>query len=87
MDNRCEKYFRVNIVVNPSSRENTIHISDDGAIKIRVTSPAESNKANSAAIELLPETIAIPKTNIQILRGKTQRKKLFTFYGETETTE
>jgi hypothetical protein len=33
LDNRCEKYFRVNIVVNPTSRENTIHICDDGAKK------------------------------------------------------
>ncbi|HCU80298.1 MAG TPA: hypothetical protein DGN60_03935 [Chloroflexi bacterium] len=53
LDSRCEKYFCMNIVVNPSSRENTIHISDYGTIKIKVTSPAESNKANSAAIELL----------------------------------
>jgi uncharacterized protein YggU (UPF0235/DUF167 family) len=51
-----------------------------------VTSPEESNKANSAAIELLSETIGIPKTDIQILRGRTQKQKLFTFYSVDHKT-
>ena len=45
-------------------------------MRLRVTAPPESGKANLAVISLLAETLGVPKSRVQILRGHASRDKL-----------
>ena len=38
-------------------------------LKIRVTAPAESGKANRAVLALLAEVLDVPRRDVQLLRG------------------
>lgn len=55
------------------------------SLKVRVTAPAESGKANAAVIEVLSETLNIPKNFIEIVVGGASPRKVVEIDGLTET--
>ena len=50
-------------------------------VKVYVTAVPEDNKANKALIDLLAKTLKIPKSNLQIVSGKTDRRKVVRLEG------
>ena len=44
-------------------------------LRIGVTSPPENNKANEDVIETISKEFKIPKSAIEIVKGKTSRNK------------
>lgn len=58
------------IKVIPNSSRNEIEIGDE--IKVHIKAPPEDNKANSELIKFFKKKY---KLNIQIISGKTSRKK------------
>ena len=69
------------VIVQPRSRENRVVGFCEGALKIKVTAPPIEGAANRALVELLSQALRIRKTNIEILKMKTSRRKLIQCKG------
>jgi len=53
----------------------------DDRLKIRVTAPAESGKANAAVIELLADVLGLPRGAIRIVSGGASPRKVIEISG------
>jgi uncharacterized protein len=48
----------------------------EGEYKVKVTAAPEKGRANEKVIELLAYHLAVPKSSIKIIAGKTARVKI-----------
>ncbi|MDR1207822.1 MAG: DUF167 domain-containing protein [Holosporales bacterium] len=62
--------------VTPRAGAERIGISEDGLVKIYVTVPPESGKANARVIELIAKTLGVAKSTVEITRGEKSRNKV-----------
>ena len=67
-------------VVPRSSRSEIVGIFND-SVKIKLTSSPHDNEANEELIRLLSKNLKIPKSNIKIIKGQTQKKKIINVFG------
>jgi uncharacterized protein YggU (UPF0235/DUF167 family) len=49
--------------------------------KVRVTAPAEAGKANAAVLDLLAETLELPRRDLEITAGRSSRDKTVALEG------
>ncbi|MCA9902253.1 MAG: DUF167 domain-containing protein [Anaerolineae bacterium] len=71
-------------VVTKAEASGLAGIQDDGVLKVRlVSSPAGSQEANDELIDLLANTLEIPRTKIEIVAGETAREKIVSIEGIT----
>ena len=70
-----EVYF--NVSVKPGAAQNQIRgeLADD-TLKIDIKAPARAGAANEELIRFLAKELAVPKSGIKIIAGKTSRHKL-----------
>ncbi|KKW44712.1 MAG: hypothetical protein UY95_C0020G0005 [Parcubacteria group bacterium GW2011_GWA2_56_7] len=62
--------------VKPGAKTARIErVLDETTMSVSVCAPAREGKANRALIDLLSETLHLPKTSIEIIRGATTRIK------------
>lgn len=52
------------------------------AVKIAVTAPPEAGKANDALLALLARLLGVPKRDVTLARGATDRRKLVHVAGD-----
>jgi len=71
----------IRVKLTPRSSRNQILGMDQGVLKVKVSSPPVDGKANKALIELLSEKLAVPKTSLRIVSGKTARTKTLVVQG------
>ena len=71
-----ERGITLSIIVSPRSASNSIVGVTDGRLKIKLTSPPVDGKANQALINYLSKLLKVSKSSIEILKGKTSKKKL-----------
>ncbi len=64
----------IKIRVSPNASKNELIKSNDG-LKIKITSQPVEGKANKAVVEFLSKQFKIPKSNFEIIRGKTSKDK------------
>jgi uncharacterized protein (TIGR00251 family) len=69
------------VIVQPRSKKNGVVGFSEGALKVKVTAPPVEGAANEALIELLSQILRIKKSNIEILKMKTSRRKLIQCKG------
>jgi uncharacterized protein (TIGR00251 family) len=74
----------IEIRLKPNARQNTIDIGDDGILHIRVNAPPIEGRANKALIELLSESLDVPKSCLSIKRGETSKNKVIAVIGMTK---
>ena len=74
----------LSLKVQPKSSANRILGEHGGALKVSVTAAPEKGKANAAVIALLSETLGVPKSAIEIVRGETSRIKTVRIHGMTK---
>lgn len=51
------------------------------SLKVAVSAPPESGKANTAVLELLAQSLETPIRNLQLLSGHTQSRKVVRVTG------
>jgi uncharacterized protein (TIGR00251 family) len=73
--------LNLNVKVHPRAKRNTVEVSDDGAVTIRVTAAPEKGKANIAAVKLLASRLDLPRASVSIIRGHTSRNKVVRVNG------
>jgi uncharacterized protein len=47
----------------------------DGALKVRVSAPAEGGRANAAVVRLLADAFAMQRRDVEMIGGATSRRK------------
>ena len=72
---------RLPVIVAPKASRNAVIGEYQGSIKIALTAAPTDGKANQALIEFLAEKLKLPKRNISILRGTTNKRKLVEIHG------
>ena len=63
------------IYVQPKAAKNEISGTHNNALKIRITAPPTDNKANQMCIKFLAKQLNLPKSNLELISGKTSRNK------------
>ncbi len=59
----------LHIKAKPGSKTNSISISADGSINIKIKAPAQDGKANNELIKFLAEKLDLPKSSIRLVTG------------------
>ena len=67
---------KLNIKVIPKSSKTEIVKKQDTLVKIKLKAIPEKGKANTELIKFLSKYFKTPKSNIQIIKGKTNRNKV-----------
>jgi len=67
---------RLNIKVIPKSSQIEIIETKDNFLKIKLKAIPEKGKANAELIKFLSKHFKTPKSNITIIKGKTERNKI-----------
>lgn len=75
--------MQLKIRVQPRAGRNAVEVSDDGAVRIRVTASPDRGKANEAALELLAKRLQVPKSAVRIASGHRARDKTLEIDGIT----
>ena len=79
--------MRIHVRVIPRSSNNSI-VWEEGGLKVHVTAPPVDGAANKALIDLLAQSLAVHKRDIQIVHGTTGRSKIVEITGiSAETIE
>jgi len=78
-----EIYLKVKAIPNSSLTELRERMADD-TIKISLKAIPEKNKANKELVRFLASFFDIPKENVIIISGKTERIKLIKISNENK---
>ena len=70
--------------VQPNASRNQVDGYEDGALRLRVTSPPTEGKANSGVIALLAKVLGVSKSKVEIVHGHGSRDKVVTVATLTE---
>ncbi|HUG07151.1 MAG TPA: DUF167 domain-containing protein [Candidatus Limnocylindria bacterium] len=63
------------IRVTPRASSTAVAGERNGALLVRVTAPPLEGRANDAVVELLAETLGVPRSAIRVERGAAARTK------------
>ena len=69
----------IDVHVKPSSRRNSISVSD--GILIEVKEPPQQNKANIGTIKLMAKALGVPSSSITLVHGSTDNLKSLLIIG------
>lgn len=64
------------VKVKPNSKHQSIIEEPDGSLIVHLKSPPVDGKANEELIKILAKKFDVPKSNIRIKLGSSQRQKL-----------
>lgn len=66
----------IKVRVQPKASRNQVDGYAGDSLRLRVTAPPQGGKANLAVVDLLAETLGVPKSRLRIVRGQGAREKL-----------
>jgi uncharacterized protein (TIGR00251 family) len=67
--------------VQPRSKRSAVTGVHGGALKCSLTAPPVEGAANAALIELLAQTLGVPRRTVQLARGEQSRHKTVRVQG------
>lgn len=70
-----EKSFEIPVRIQPKSSRDEIAGIHDGRLKIKLTAPPVDGKANERLVSFIAKTLGVPKSGVEIVKGKTSRLK------------
>ena len=73
----------IEVRVQPRARRSSVEVLDGKKLRVRVTVPPESGRANEAVRAMLAKQLHIAKSRVEILRGHRGRDKLLRIKGLT----
>lgn len=72
---------RLHLFIQPKSSKNEIVGPHNGELKIKITAPPTDGEANAGVVEFLSKILKIPKRDIVITKGHTNRHKVVEVLG------
>lgn len=83
---RDDRGLLVILKVQPKSSrdaiEGLVETPDGRALKVAVTAPPDKGKANAAVIALIAKAFGVPKSNVTLTLGETDRRKVLHIAGD-----
>lgn len=76
---------RLHLFIQPKASKNEVVGPHNGEIKIKITSPPVDGEANAGLIEFLSKLFKIPKRDITLVKGETNRHKVVELAGVSMT--
>lgn len=73
----------VSVRAQPGARRSGILGTQQGALKVAVTAPAEAGKANQALLEVLREQLGLRRSELELISGHSSRVKRLLIRGRT----
>ena len=64
------------IRVQPKAAKSQVVGFRDDVLRLRVTAPPEGGKANAAVVALVAESLDIPPSSVNVVKGRTSRDKV-----------
>ena len=68
-------------VIPSAPRDEIVGVMADGTLKVRVTAAPVGGAANRAVQRILARALALKPENVEIVLGKSSRRKLFRVSG------
>ena len=68
--------IRIAVQVSPNARKSEIVSGDGDALRIKLQAPPVDGKANDALVQFLAKKLQIPRKQVTITHGQTNRRKL-----------
>ena len=83
MGNMTDKKTTLEIHLQPGAKRNEVAGFRDGVLYVKVTALPQKGQANRALLELMAQTLGVPKSALAIIRGHTNRNKVVVIQGLT----
>ena len=69
------------VQVHPNARGNEVQGEKDGIWQLRIAAPPVGGRANQELVKFLSDVLQISKSNLEIEKGLTGRRKLINISG------
>lgn len=73
--------MRIYVKAIPRSSRNEVVKISEGEYKVKVTAPPVDGEANNMLIKVLAEYFKVPKSSLEIVGGKSAKKKIVDVNG------
>jgi uncharacterized protein (TIGR00251 family) len=78
---RREHGVRFSVHVQPRASRSEVRGVHNGALRVRLQAPPVEGAANAQLIELLAETLGVPRHAVRIVAGDSARRKIVDVEG------
>jgi len=76
--------MRLKVLIQPNAKKNEILGFRGEYLKVKIKAPPVEGKANDELIAFLASYLRLPKKNIQIILGQSNKKKILEIAGIDE---
>lgn len=76
-----ESSVTLEVLIQPRSARDEIVGVHDGRLKIKISAPPVEGKANERLIEMVAKALGVPKSSVEIVRGKSSKLKTLKISG------
>jgi uncharacterized protein (TIGR00251 family) len=83
MGNIMDNKTTLEIHLQPGAKRNEVAGFRDGVLYVKVTALPQKGQANRALLELMAQTLGVPKSALAVIRGYTNRNKVVGIQGLT----
>ena len=83
MEINLNKKATIEVHLQPGAKRNEIAGFREGILYAKVTALPHKGQANRALLQLISQTLGVPKSNVEIIRGLSSRNKVISIYGLT----
>ncbi len=73
--------MEIDVLVQPRASKEEIAGIQGAAIKVRLTAPPVDGEANEALIRFIAKLAGVPRSAVEIVRGKSGRRKTLRVQG------
>jgi uncharacterized protein (TIGR00251 family) len=83
MKDVSDKKATLEIHLQPGAKRSGVVGFREGILYVKVTALPQKGQANRALLELMAQTLGIPRSNVDIIRGQSSRSKVIAVHGLT----
>jgi uncharacterized protein (TIGR00251 family) len=83
MKSISDKKATIEIHLQPGAKRSEVVGFKEGVLYAKVTALPQKGQANRALVELMAQTLGIPKSSVDIIRGQSSRSKVIAVQGLT----
>jgi len=78
---RRDRGVRFSVHVQPRAARTELRGVHNGALRVRVQAPPVDGAANAALVELLADSLGVPRRSVRVVSGETARLKVVDIEG------
>jgi uncharacterized protein (TIGR00251 family) len=83
MKNSSDKKVTIEVHLQPGAKRSELVGFKEGVLYARVMALPQKGQANRALVELMAQTLKVPRSAIDIIRGQSSRSKVIAIRGLT----